>query len=101
MRPASAITQLYATPILNPLKGITTNIHRSYDPAEVDEEALAILRYISPVRQIWLVLTSSSAIYGIQDHILPDKVASVMLFLSSDLSKEVNGAVIPVGNALT
>jgi len=64
---------------------IETNILHSYDSTKVDNEALDTMKII----------------YGLQGRIQPDEVANVLLFLSSDLSKHISGATIPVGNSLT
>jgi len=65
--------------------GIATNIQKSYDPDKNDMNALDTLL----------------PLFGLQATVQPDEVANLMLFLSSDLSRHITGATIPVGNALT
>jgi len=65
--------------------GVLTNIHKSYDHTKEDAAALKTLK----------------PVYDLQGFIQPEEVAKLLLFLSSDQSRHVSGATIPIGNTLT
>ncbi|KUJ17241.1 NAD(P)-binding protein [Mollisia scopiformis] len=67
--------------------GVQTNIYKSIDVTKLDMKATGILQ---PVQTMMMPNNDYSKIAT------PDKIANVLLFLTSNLSSEMNGAIIPV-----
>ncbi|KAJ7367042.1 short-chain dehydrogenase/reductase SDR [Mycena albidolilacea] len=68
---------------------IATNISAGIDPSKYDMQSFAALQPIHTLQ----------ANYQTGEGIMtPETVANVLLFLASDLSKDINGVVLPVDN---
>ncbi|KAE8442200.1 hypothetical protein EG329_003729 [Mollisiaceae sp. DMI_Dod_QoI] len=67
--------------------GVQTNIYKSIDITKLDQKATAVLQPVQSMMMIGGDYTTFPT---------PDKIANVLLFLASDLSAEINGAIIPV-----
>jgi enoyl-[acyl-carrier-protein] reductase (NADH) len=72
------------------LKGVQTNITQSINLDDIDHEAHAT---IQPVIDLHLDQASGTTIAK------AELLANVLLFLVSDMSKEISGAIIPVDHA--
>ncbi|KAJ7367033.1 hypothetical protein DFH08DRAFT_836383 [Mycena albidolilacea] len=68
---------------------IATNIFAGSHPSKYDMQSLAA---IQPIHTLHANLQTGEGM------MTPETVANVLLFLSSDLSKDINGAVLPVDN---
>lgn len=68
--------------------GVITGLLTTYDTQNTDLNAIETMKHIH-----------AAHMPGGQPYILPEEVARLILFLASDGSMQVNGAVIPIDNA--